>query len=343
LYVRKEIDLTGYDLSNIHWYIGVDNAYALFLNGTLISSGYDGGYTYRWEYKGILPLSLLNPGNNIIAVALMDNGGYTTFDMMLESLPHCPCPTILWSTGDTTTSIQVTPSQTTKYFVTIRDGLVTNRDSVTVTVGNTSLRQINATICQGESYSGHSVEGNYSDTLVSKIGCDSIVTLHLNVLTKPQPKLGVDALICERDSLILYPGQFDTYTWQDGSHQNRFIANRPGLYTVQVTNSCGSASSQVQVTMKECEITFPSAFTPNNDGKNDLFKILGANNLKDFRLSVYNRWGETVFETNDFTKGWSGKVKGQLPDSGIFIWYCEFNKPGNVNRIKMKGTVMLIR
>lgn len=202
---------------------------------------------------------------------------------------------------------------------------------------------INASICQGQNYSGYTSNGTYIDTLIASNDCDTLRTIQLTVFPKPAPDLGADKNICSGDSLILYPGQFNSILWQDGSTQSHFIVKQHGLYSVTVTDNCGSASDEIMITESNCDIYFPTAFTPNNDGKNDVFKMLGGNNLKDFRFVVYNRWGEIVFETNDFAKGWDGKVKGKLQGNGVFAWYSEFNKPGNANKTKMKGTIMLLK
>lgn len=91
-----------------------------------------------------------------------------------------------------------------------------------------------------------------------------------------------------------------------------------------------------------CDIYFPTVFTPNNDGKNDQFKILGANTLTAYYLLVYNRWGRKVFETFDHSKGWDGSFNGQLQSLETFIWYCELKRQGETNTIKKKGIVTLI-
>src|SRR5678815_1272062 len=59
LYVRKTIDLTGQDLTHTFWHLGVDNGYALYINGVQISAGFDGNYTFQWEYEGYI-LSLIH-------------------------------------------------------------------------------------------------------------------------------------------------------------------------------------------------------------------------------------------------------------------------------------------
>jgi gliding motility-associated-like protein len=212
-----------------------------------------------------------------------------------------------------------------------------------LTISPQIFSTIAQSICNGQTYNGHGSSGTYIDTLITANGCDSIITLQLTVLPKPAPYLGADTVLCTGKSIQLYPGQFITYTWQDGSTQNHFTVTQPGLYSVIVSNSCGSGSDEITIKEDICDIHFPSAFTPNNDGKNDLFKILGAQNLKDYHLAVYNRYGQKVFETNDYTKGWNGIVNGQVQNTGVFVWFCSFKKSSSQENIAMKGTVVLIR
>lgn len=86
---------------------------------------------------------------------------------------------------------------------------------------------------------------------------------------------------------------------------------------------------------------FPNVFTPNNDNKNDVFKILNVYNIKDFTLAIYNRWGEKVFETNDYLKGWNGYYKGLPAVLGSYVWHCNFSKKGSIKNLK--GSVLLLR
>ncbi len=203
---------------------------------------------------------------------------------------------------------------------------------------------VSRSICTGQSYNGYSTAGIYNDTLVSGNGCDSIITLQLTVLPETSPYLGVDTSLCTGDSLLLYPGKFTTYTWQDGSAQDHITIKKPGLYSVAVTDNCGSATDEIIIKTEEiCDIYFPNAFTPNNDGINDLFKIAKPANLTEYHLSVYNRWGQKVFETFDYSKGWNGSFNGQVQSLQTFVWYCEFKKQGHANRTMKKGMVTLIR
>lgn len=200
---------------------------------------------------------------------------------------------------------------------------------------------IDKTICEGESYEGYKASGNYTNTFAAANGCDSIRVLHLTVLAKPVPDLGLDKQICQGDSLVLYPGAFSSYVWQDGSTSAHFTVKEPGGYSVMVTNACGANSGEVVVTADDCTIYFPGAFTPNNDGKNDVFNILNADGLQDYDLMIYNRWGQKIFESRDWTKGWNGLFNGQLQNAGVYVWSCRYKKYNTI--VNRKGTVVLIR
>ncbi|MGI8952891.1 MAG: T9SS type B sorting domain-containing protein [Chitinophagaceae bacterium] len=86
----------------------------------------------------------------------------------------------------------------------------------------------------------------------------------------------------------------------------------------------------------------PSAFTPNGDGRNDVFKIADMKNQQLIDFSIYDRWGERIFETKNPSYGWYGKWKGNdLPISTFvyIIWYKDFKGAAHY----LKGTVSLIR
>ncbi|MEP6674767.1 MAG: T9SS type B sorting domain-containing protein [Ferruginibacter sp.] len=200
---------------------------------------------------------------------------------------------------------------------------------------------LNKSICAGQSYNGHTTAGNYVDTLTTVSGCDSIVAVQLTVLPKPAPYLGADTSICNGQSIQLYPGQFNSYTWQDGSAQSNFTVKQAGAYSVTVTNGCGSANAAIVINEGICGIYFPGAFTPNHDGKNDLFKILGAQNINNYSLEIYNRYGEKIFETNDPATGWDGTYKGKPQNNAAYTWKCIFTNAGT--KTQMKGTVILLR
>lgn len=206
---------------------------------------------------------------------------------------------------------------------------------------NRITSSINNAICKGQAYNGHTIAGTYTDTFKTANGCDSLATTLLTVLQKPTPLLGADTEICAGDSITLMPGTFTSYQWQDGSTQPAYLVKKPGSYSVTVSNTCGRTTDDIKVLEGICKVYFPNAFTPNNDGVNDRFMLAKASNISDFHISIYNRYGQKVFEAKDYTKAWLGTHKGLPAMPGAYAWYSEFKEAGVVTHLK--GTVLLLR
>jgi gliding motility-associated-like protein len=116
-------------------------------------------------------------------------------------------------------------------------------------------------------------------------------------------------------------------------------------YTVTATTAFGcygSASKKIKIFKTGPEIFVPSAFTPNYDGLNDILKPIpvGIATFNYFR--IYNRWGQLVYNTSDFSKGWDGTFNGVQQASGTFVYTAE-GTDYKGNKIFRKGTVVLIR
>jgi len=85
----------------------------------------------------------------------------------------------------------------------------------------------------------------------------------------------------------------------------------------------------------------PNAFTPNDDGNNDIFKVVGKNVI-EFEVSIFNRWGEQVFYSNDIYKGWDGTYKGQACPTDVYTYVIRA-KGTEYQSQKADGTITLIR
>ena len=91
-------------------------------------------------------------------------------------------------------------------------------------------------------------------------------------------------------------------------------------------------------------ISFPNVFTPNGDHYNETFQPQYSN-IFDFHLTVFNRWGAVVFETEDIERGWDGKTKGNECSDGTYFWtasYRMYENNASVNKTD-KGSVTLMR
>ncbi|NUM50644.1 MAG: gliding motility-associated C-terminal domain-containing protein, partial [Flavobacteriales bacterium] len=92
----------------------------------------------------------------------------------------------------------------------------------------------------------------------------------------------------------------------------------------------------------EQQVNLPNAFSPNGDGENDLFRVLGADSVAEMELRVFNRWGQQVFYTKQKEQGWDGTFKGQPAPTGVYA-YTLVATLTNGEVITKKGNVTLKR
>jgi gliding motility-associated-like protein len=116
-------------------------------------------------------------------------------------------------------------------------------------------------------------------------------------------------------------------------------------YTVSAIDSLGcSATDNVLVTVIKSgpEIYVPTGFTPNADGRNDVFRPTVYGITQQYYFSVFNRWGQQIFFTTEIGKGWDGFWNGAAQPSGAYVFVAE-GVSFLGKRITRTGTVVLIR
>ncbi|HVX52747.1 MAG TPA: gliding motility-associated C-terminal domain-containing protein, partial [Chitinophagaceae bacterium] len=187
--------------------------------------------------------------------------------------------------------------------------------------------------------------GQYSAVLKRAKGCDSILFITVSVVPPSKPYIGNDTCFINSPPVILHANALygDSYRWGNGSTDSVFTAYQPGTYMVQVTNPCGVFADTV-IVFPTCTfpVFVPSAFTPNGDGHNDVFRITGLQGQKLIDLSVYNRWGQLVFRTNDPLKAWDGTINGKKPATETFVYIVRYITLLGITK-SIQGTVSLIR
>jgi gliding motility-associated-like protein len=239
------------------------------------------------------------------------------------------------------------------------DSLITLTD---VRIGVARILNFPASVCQGSMYKlpwgpTVSTQGIYSDTLRNASGCDSIirkVTLTVNANPAITVKKSND-VSCTIGAATLTASGASRYSWTSptGTAIDVNTANtanavvRPRVtttYKVKAVSSAGCVtedSMQVVVTKGSFDALVPSAFTPNNDGKNDCFGVSSWGVIDHLQFTIYNRWGAVVFQTTDPSRCWDGTYKGVAQDGGTFVYHVTGNTLcGAANQ---KGTIVLIR
>ena len=191
--------------------------------------------------------------------------------------------------------------------------------------------------------------GSYNVRLVFPNACIVSSPALINLSDINSLNIGKDTTLCSGEKLLLRSNVKNVqYQWQDRSADSTYLVQQSGNYVLKVTNESNcSFSDTINVKFKQCSdcaIEIPSAFTPNGDGKNDVFKVLTSCLLvNEFNLQVYNRWGQKIFETKEVTQGWEGNIKDKPLDSGTYIYQLQYKKYGTNTIVRKSGTVVLIR
>lgn len=231
---------------------------------------------------------------------------------------------------------------------------------------------VDAAICFGESYfaggANQNTSGVYYDTLIAVNGCDSIVQTTLDVfsvLISVQPDSATVLAGSAVEVTVIGGSGNLTYTWSPAQGLNCIDADCADVsiiptgdvsYTVIAVDSFGcSDTSEIFIYVlndtvvpntEEPLFYVPNAFSPNGDGNNDEFKVT-VSNYVSFRLLVFNRWGEKLFETNNPEVGWNGTYRGKLQNPGAYVYYVDVSFVNNIKPADYlkynKGSVTLIR
>ena len=185
--------------------------------------------------------------------------------------------------------------------------------------------------------------GGIYDLQVTNNDCTSKDSIKITEVFPPVLNLSPDTILCFGQQLILLtnPDPSYTYTWSENNN-SFFAVTQAGSYWVSAANTCGVASDTIKVAFDLCDIWFPSAFTPNGDGRNDIFRAVGdLTAFSDYSLSIYNRWGQRIFYTKDIYAGWNGEFNGVKQDIDTYF-YMAYYSLGNKTHM-LKGDLQLIR
>jgi gliding motility-associated-like protein len=149
---------------------------------------------------------------------------------------------------------------------------------------------------------------------------DSIYVLFNKPVLNFLPK---DTFFCDGDSLHIDLGNIPfRVQWDNGTQSLKRGIKEAGIYYATITNTCGTFTDTMVVTKQNCicDMYAPNAFSPNKDGLNDSFKVESDCDYQSFQLSIYNRWGERVFQSNDIHRGWDGTYHEKKCEPGIYCW-----------------------
>jgi gliding motility-associated-like protein len=202
----------------------------------------------------------------------------------------------------------------------------------------------------------YSTAGSFNTSLMVRNaqGCGSnLSTQPLVILPAPIVNAGPDQNIKKGESVVLNATVSNTNNysviWSPTTDLNNPAILRPTAspsitttYQIRVTDNAGGCSATDEVTIQVFTKLFvPNAFSPNGDGNNDYWALPGIALYPDALVSIYNRWGQKIFETKNYANNpWRGFYRDRLQNDGVYVYIIQLN---NAEKEVLKGTVNLVK
>ena len=234
--------------------------------------------------------------------------------------------------------------------------------NLTVTPLPTRIQTIN--VCKGQVFkfnnNVYSQAGSYTDSVVMKNSCDSVITTHINIIDLTI-NLVDNLTLHNGDSITLKPlvNSTNTLTWTWSPPSGLSCTNcaapiltplsnkRYHLVVQDKLNGC-TASDSLTVKLIHCDkVYIPNAFSPNGDNLNDVFTAYGSECAKGIKyMRIFNRWGNLVYEVENATlgsaaQGWDGMYQGKSLSMGVYVYVIEIEY-GNGTTEVFSGDVSLV-
>jgi len=159
-----------------------------------------------------------------------------------------------------------------------------------------------------------------------------------------------DVSMCPYDSVnLLAPPGYAIYHWNNGSSDTSMMATTAGIYWLTgIGNNImliDTFKVKTDTGLCNCNAFLPTAFTPNGDGKNDTYAPLFESDclITHYAFSIYNRWGQRVFYSEDPYAKWDGKYKGIDADLDVYMFYLKYTTNPSYPEHVRKGDLTLVR
>ena len=214
----------------------------------------------------------------------------------------------------------------------------------------------------GQSYQDSTTFLNVDDgsLLVSVMdanGCEETIEMEVAEITQLAFEVDVPEVPCdfsivdlELQNISSNPGTI-TYLWNDGSEAAFINVDTPGIYTVEISNVCETIVEEYVVPLaadaRRNYFYAPNVFSPNNDGMNDVWKVMPPDDMEvlSFELYLFDRWGNTLRRFGTVQEEWDGSFKTKDLDPGVYVyWYrATVLSCGRAVEIFDKGDVTLVK
>jgi len=193
---------------------------------------------------------------------------------------------------------------------------------------------------------------SFAVTVNSQEGCPIEKVVNVNYHEAPEFTLGVDTTVYENTNLVLRPDPIPLqgeYRWSTGDTTLTILASKSGSYGLTINDDGCTVYREVNIEFDgHKKVYIPTAFSPNNDGFNDFFRIYADNAVANIKqLNIFDRWGGLVFAQTNFlpgsnSSGWDGRNRNHKIETGVYLYFIEVEYTDGTTEM-VKGDLTLVR
>lgn len=186
------------------------------------------------------------------------------------------------------------------------------------------------------------------DVSVNLIGCWFSDELEVEYIETLELSRIITQCRTESNTLVIPYDNAISYLWDNGVEEQYMDVEETGLYGFILIDTFGCehvGTIDATIEPNEANMFIPNSFSPNGDGINDFFRPVAAD-LQEYKLEIYNRWGELIFETEDLNQHWLGGVQEGEPfyvQDGIYSYSITYRSICSTEKIETHGSVTVIR
>lgn len=299
-------------------------------SATVNASGGSSPYTYSWSPSGGNAATASSLPAGTYTCVVTDNNGCSQTQTVTITQPAALSVT-------STSSPDNCNSQSGSAAVSVTGGTAAYTYLWNTGSGNDSIAGLTA--------------GTYTCAITDANGCTALATVAVGSAGSATANAGSDVTINMGQSTILNGSGGSIYSWTPPGSLDCATCQNPTAsptvtttYILTVTDTAGCTDTDtitVFVDLECGEVWVPNAFSPNNDGENDVFYVRG-NCIETMQLEIYNRWGELVFTSDDPAHGWDGTWRDKPCEAAVFTYFLrgatldgnEFEMQGNISLTK---------
>ncbi len=343
---------------------GVDHIWSNGTSDTILWVSESGDYWVDIIVEGCAKRDSINIQFNSIPNTLLGNDTVLCSGELLSLSAYHPNSSYMWNDGTSVNTKSITESGI--YWVDIDvSGCGKFRDSILVEFIEMPTPDLgeDRVLCEGESLfldvsdqfgailwqDGSNEDifvveepGTYVVQITNDM-CYAEDSIDVSYVSHPNFDFGPSITICEGDShLFSFSDTSVEYLWQDGSLESELYAFEEGWYSLMQTNDCGSYLDSTYLNVDPCTpvLKMPNVFSPNGDGKNDLYMPINMENISVVSFVIYDRWGITMYSTSEQEILWNGtSTKGENVNNGIYFWILKYSRNGNGTVQKRNGSI----